>query len=115
MAELVEAVTSTSPDGFTPRVIKQTDDYLAVEYESPTFGFIDDFEVLFSSQRPGEVEYRSASRIGEVRPAALLFLCVWRGGRAGRVEGGGGPVKNATGLFFDWVIFKGERVGAGCA
>ena len=80
MAELVEAVNSTSPDGFTPRVIKQTDDYLAVEYESPTFGFIDDFEVLFSSQRPGEVEYRSASRIGEVRPAALLFfVCVARG------------------------------------
>lgn len=65
MEELVEVVKSTQPDGFTPTIVKQTDDYLYVEYESPTFGFIDDFEAYFPSDKPGVVEYRSASRIGE--------------------------------------------------
>jgi len=43
-------------------------DYLHVEYESPTFGFIDDFEAYFpATSKAGSsiVEYRSASRIGE--------------------------------------------------
>lgn len=65
MQELVEVVKASKPDGFTPRIIKQTDDYLYAEYESPTFGFIDDFEAYFPADRPGIVEYRSASRIGE--------------------------------------------------
>lgn len=38
MSELVEAVTNTKPDGFTPTIIKQDKDYLYVEYQSPTFG-----------------------------------------------------------------------------
>ena len=42
MAELVEVVKGTTPDGFTPAIVKQTDEYLYVEYTSPTFGFIDD-------------------------------------------------------------------------
>ena len=33
--------------------------------QSPTFGFIDDVEFYFPADRPGQVEYRSASRIGE--------------------------------------------------
>ena len=39
-------------------------DYVYAEYQSPTFGFIDDVEFYFP---PGKstVEYRSASRIGE--------------------------------------------------
>ena len=49
---------AVQPDGFTPRVIEQTDDYLAVEYQSPAFGFIDDFEVYFPADQPGHVEYR---------------------------------------------------------
>ena len=65
MEQLVDVVEKTTPDGFTHKIIKKTDDYLYVEYESPTFGFIDDFEVFFPSDRPGYVEYRSASRIGE--------------------------------------------------
>ena len=65
MQELVDVVNSTQPDGFTPMIKKQTQDYLHVEYESPTFGFIDDFEAFFPKDRPGIVEYRSASRIGE--------------------------------------------------
>lgn len=65
MQELVDVVNSTQPDGFTPTIKKQTQDYLHVEYESPTFGFIDDFEAFFPKDRPGIVEYRSASRIGE--------------------------------------------------
>ena len=65
MKELVDVVQSTSPDGFTPKIVKQADDYIHVEYESPTFGFIDDFEAYFPKDKPGIVEYRSASRIGE--------------------------------------------------
>jgi hypothetical protein len=40
MKELVEVVSKLKPDGFTPTIIKQTEDYLNVEYQSPTFGFI---------------------------------------------------------------------------
>lgn len=65
MNELVEVVENTSPDGFTPKIVERTDDYLHVEYESPTFGFIDDFEAYFPKDKAGIVEYRSASRIGE--------------------------------------------------
>jgi len=65
MNELVEVVEGTNPDGFTPKIVKRTADYLHVEYESPTFGFIDDLEVYFPANKPGIVEYRSASRIGE--------------------------------------------------
>ena len=38
MKELVEVVSSLQPDKFTPTIIKQTDDYLYAEYQSPTFG-----------------------------------------------------------------------------
>lgn len=65
MQELLDVIEKTSPDGFAHKIVKQTDDYVYVEYESPTFGFIDDFEVYFPADRPGYVEYRSASRIGE--------------------------------------------------
>ena len=58
MAELEEAVTSLTPDGFTPKVVKKTGDYLYAEYQSPTFGFIDDLEFYFDPTRPGIVEYR---------------------------------------------------------
>lgn len=38
MDELAEAVTSLSPDGFTPSIVSRTQDYLYAEYQSPTFG-----------------------------------------------------------------------------
>jgi hypothetical protein len=38
MDELAEAVTSLSPDGFTPSIVSRTEDYLYAEYQSPTFG-----------------------------------------------------------------------------
>ncbi|GMH33071.1 hypothetical protein BSKO_00905 [Bryopsis sp. KO-2023] len=65
MEELVSVVKSLKPDKFEPKIIKQEKDYLYVEYESPTFGFIDDVELWFPSDRPGILEYRTASRIGE--------------------------------------------------
>ncbi|KAL4524396.1 hypothetical protein Ndes2526B_g00406 [Nannochloris sp. 'desiccata'] len=67
MQELTDVVSKLTPDGFTPTIVKQTDDYLYVEYQSPTFGFIDDVEFYFTSNatQPYTVEYRSASRIGE--------------------------------------------------
>jgi uncharacterized protein (DUF1499 family) len=64
MQELVEVVSTLTPDGFKPTIVKQTDDYLYLEYESPTFGFIDDVEFFFPTDS-NHVEYRSASRIGQ--------------------------------------------------
>ena len=58
-------MTALKPDGFTPTVVKQTDEYLYVEYESPTFGFVDDVEFWLPADKPGMVEYRRA----------LFFLC----------------------------------------
>ncbi|GAX72951.1 hypothetical protein CEUSTIGMA_g406.t1 [Chlamydomonas eustigma] len=65
MKELVEVVNSLKPDGFTSEIIKQTSDYLYLEYTSPLLGFIDDVEFWFKPEPGFRVEYRSASRIGE--------------------------------------------------
>lgn len=64
MEELVEVVKNTKPDKFEPNIVKQTDDYLYVEYASPLLGFVDDVEFWFPGNG-SRVEYRSASRIGE--------------------------------------------------
>mmetsp|Transcript_4712 Transcript_4712/g.10177 ORF Transcript_4712/g.10177 Transcript_4712/m.10177 type:complete len:236 (-) Transcript_4712:96-803(-) len=65
MGELKEVIETTQPDGFTPTIVQETADYIYVEYESPTFGFIDDVEFWFPGGGKTTVEYRSASRIGE--------------------------------------------------
>ena len=64
---MIVQVSSIKPDNFTPTIITQNDDYLYAEFQSPTFGFIDDVEFWFpgNKQKDGIVEYRSASRIGE--------------------------------------------------
>lgn len=64
MQELVAAVKASSPDGFTPTIVKQEEDYLYVEYQSPLFGFVDDVEFYFPGGPGSRVEYRSASRMG---------------------------------------------------
>nr|CAB3492382.1 unnamed protein product [Digitaria exilis] len=66
MKELLEAVTKTRPDNFTPRVVEKADDYVRVEYESPIFGFVDDVEFWFPPGNKPIVQYRSASRSGFV-------------------------------------------------
>lgn len=63
MADLVAVATAGDVEGFTPKIVAQTDDYLYLEFTSPTFGFVDDVEFLLKGN--SEVEYRSASRIGE--------------------------------------------------
>jgi uncharacterized protein (DUF1499 family) len=65
MAELRAVVESLKPDGFEPKIVKQTEDYLYAEYTSPTFGFVDDVEFWFKPGPGSRVEYRSASRVGE--------------------------------------------------
>mmetsp|Transcript_7049 Transcript_7049/g.21559 ORF Transcript_7049/g.21559 Transcript_7049/m.21559 type:complete len:103 (-) Transcript_7049:240-548(-) len=65
MQELLSVVETLKPDGFEPKIIKKTDDYVYLEYTSPTFGFIDDVEFWFRPGKGTRVEYRSASRIGE--------------------------------------------------
>jgi hypothetical protein len=37
-AMLVQVVSSIKPDGWTPTIIKQTKDYVYVEYQSPWLG-----------------------------------------------------------------------------
>ncbi|XP_066368047.1 uncharacterized protein [Miscanthus floridulus] len=64
MKELIEVVTKTKPDNFTPRIVDKTDDYIRVEYESPIFGFVDDVEFWFPPGNKPLVQYRSASRSG---------------------------------------------------
>jgi len=51
-------VASIKPDNFEPKIISQTDDYLYAEFQSPTFGFIDD--VRYSA--PVRSESHSMSR-----------------------------------------------------
>lgn len=62
--ELVQTVSSLRPDKFEPKLISRTDDYVYFEFQSPTFGFIDDVEFFFPG-KDSRCEYRSASRIGE--------------------------------------------------
>jgi hypothetical protein len=51
MEELVSVVNEVQPDKFSVNIIKQTADYLYIEYQSPTFGFIDDVEFFFPANR----------------------------------------------------------------
>jgi uncharacterized protein (DUF1499 family) len=66
MAELLETIQSTKPDNFTPRIVEKTDDYVYVEYLSPFLGFVDDVEFWFPPGKRSLVEYRSASRSGQI-------------------------------------------------
>ncbi|KAJ7567869.1 hypothetical protein O6H91_01G010700 [Diphasiastrum complanatum] len=65
MQELVDVIKTRNPDNFTPRIVKKSDDYVYVEYESPIFGFVDDVEFWFPPGKQSLVEYRSASRFGQ--------------------------------------------------
>lgn len=66
MDQLESVVRTTKPEGYTPTVVRRTDDYLAVEYESPLLGFVDDVEFyLLPPEKGSRVEYRSASRVGD--------------------------------------------------
>ncbi|KAI3710427.1 hypothetical protein L2E82_40207 [Cichorium intybus] len=38
MEEPLEVIISTKPDNFTPRVVEKKEDYIQLEYESPTLG-----------------------------------------------------------------------------
>ncbi len=51
-------VQKLRPDGFEPKIVSQTGDFLYVEYQSPTFGFIDDVEFWFKPGPGSRVEYR---------------------------------------------------------
>eukprot|EP00238_Polyblepharides_amylifera_P014977 CAMPEP_0196581750 /NCGR_PEP_ID=MMETSP1081-20130531/35334_1 /TAXON_ID=36882 /ORGANISM="Pyramimonas amylifera, Strain CCMP720" /LENGTH=92 /DNA_ID=CAMNT_0041902091 /DNA_START=492 /DNA_END=770 /DNA_ORIENTATION=+ len=63
MAEVKAAVLDCNEGNFTSRIIEETDEYLRTEFQGPIFGFVDDVEFYFVSNAP-EVEYRSASRLG---------------------------------------------------
>jgi uncharacterized protein (DUF1499 family) len=63
--ELKEVLATVKPDGFEHTVVKETDNYIYLTYESPIFGFTDDVEFWFPPGNRSIVEYRSASRLGE--------------------------------------------------
>jgi|TARA_B100000073_G_scaffold173077_3_gene143201 uncharacterized protein (DUF1499 family) len=68
MRTLARVVENTDCDGYAPKIVEQTNDYMRVEYTSKVFGFVDDVEFWFppdDEKRRSRVEYRSASRVGE--------------------------------------------------
>jgi len=64
MQQLVEAVAASRPDGYVPKIVKQTEEYLQVEYtrDTPTYSVTDDVEFYLPPGELSRVEYRSASR-----------------------------------------------------
>ena len=65
---LARVIENTDCDGYAPKIVEQTNDYMRVEYTSKVFGFVDDVEFWFppdDEKRRSRVEYRSASRVGE--------------------------------------------------
>jgi uncharacterized protein (DUF1499 family) len=66
MQDLVDACSQAKVENFTPAIITRDDGagYLYAEFTSDLFGFIDDVEFLINPATK-EVEYRSASRVGE--------------------------------------------------
>ena len=66
MAELVAAVKSVEVDGYKPRIVQSTPNYLRVEYlvERGLIALADDVEFFFSDadSKLSRVEYRSAAR-----------------------------------------------------
>ncbi|KAF8063649.1 IPK2 [Scenedesmus sp. PABB004] len=62
MDELAEVVASIKPDKFEPKVVSRSKDYLYAEFQSPTFGFIDDVEFYFPPGDRSVVEYRRCRR-----------------------------------------------------
>lgn len=63
MSELVSVVKALKPDKFEPKIVKQTADFLYVEYQSPTFGFIDDVEFWFPPGKCAPFRLDSAHRL----------------------------------------------------
>jgi uncharacterized protein (DUF1499 family) len=47
------------------KVVTATDDYLYVEFTSALMGFVDDVEFYFDPSTPGQLQVRSASRLGQ--------------------------------------------------
>ncbi|CAN1157791.1 hypothetical protein LINPERHAP2_LOCUS21756 [Linum perenne] len=66
MEELVQVIGSTKPDKYTPKIVERKSDYIHVEYQSPVLGLVDDVEFWFPAGGKSIVEYRSASRFGDI-------------------------------------------------
>jgi uncharacterized protein (DUF1499 family) len=47
------------------KIISATDDYLYAEFTSALMGFVDDVEFYFDPNTPGQLQVRSASRLGQ--------------------------------------------------
>jgi uncharacterized protein (DUF1499 family) len=74
-AAAVQVVQELKPDNFTPTIVKQTPDYVYLEYQSPTFGFIDDVEFWFPAGKCALLRLWQACRIGvPVMPLRLRTL-----------------------------------------
>ncbi|CAN0889809.1 hypothetical protein LINGRAHAP2_LOCUS16167 [Linum grandiflorum] len=66
MEELVQVINSTKPDKYSAKIVERKSDYLHVEYQSPILGLVDDVEFWFPGGSKSLVEYRSASRFGNL-------------------------------------------------
>lgn len=47
------------------QIITETSDYLYVEFTTALMGFVDDVEFYFDPSTPGQIQVRSASRLGQ--------------------------------------------------
>lgn len=47
------------------KIVAETDDYLYVEFTSALMGYVDDVEFYLDPTTPGQVQVRSASRLGQ--------------------------------------------------
>jgi uncharacterized protein (DUF1499 family) len=61
MAVLKSVITSME----RTKIITETNDYLYVEFASALMGFVDDVEFYLDPSTPGQLQMRSASRLGQ--------------------------------------------------
>ncbi len=46
-------------------IVSETDNYLYAEFTSKLMGYVDDVEFYFDPSTPGQIQVRSASRLGQ--------------------------------------------------
>ncbi len=62
--EALEKVLSALPRAGAHRIVQRDDHYVHTVFTTPLMGYRDDLELLVDTNQPGQVQVRSASRIG---------------------------------------------------
>lgn len=64
-SELMATLKSVIASMERTKIVTETDDYLYVEFTSALMGFVDDVEFYLDPSTPGQLQVRSASRLGQ--------------------------------------------------